>query len=156
MSQWNPGRVTRALSRAPTWLYGRGLGWLLTGRLMCLTHVGRRSGRHYRTVLEVVGRRGEEIYVVSGFGSSSDWYRNVAANPPVEVINGRHRFTPVCRTLEPSEAASVIADYERRNRLITPVVRTGLSKLVGWEYDGTPTARERLVHEVPLLGFRPA
>ncbi|MCX2934495.1 nitroreductase family deazaflavin-dependent oxidoreductase [Mycobacterium sp. CVI_P3] len=151
MSQWSPGRVTHALFRAPAWFYGHGLGWLLTGRMLCLTHVGRR----YRTVLEVVGRRGDEIYVVAGWGSSSDWYRNIQATPPVEVASGRRAFVPAWRRLDAAEAEVVIADYERRNRLITPVVRLGLSKLVGWRYDGTPAARERLVSELPLLGFRP-
>lgn len=156
MSQWNPGRLARAFFRAPTWLYDRGLGWLLTGRLLCLTHVGRKSGRHYKTVLEVVGRCGDEVYVVAGFGSSSDWYRNIQTNPPVEVVSGRRRFTPAWRQLGAVEAASVIADYERRNMLITPLVRIGLSRLVGWRYDGTSGARDRLVGQLPLLGFRPA
>ena len=156
MSQWIPGRLTRSFFRAPTWLYDHGLGWLLTGRLLCLTHVGRRSGRQYRTALEVVGRHGDEIFVVAGFGASSDWYRNIQANPPLEVVSGRRRFTPAWRELDTAEAATVIAAYERRNRLITPVVRTGLSKLVGWRYDGTPAARQRLVDQLPVLGFRPA
>ncbi len=156
MTAWNPGTLTRRLFRAPVRLYEHGLGWLLGGRFLCLTHVGRRSGRHYRTVLEVVGTEGDEVFVVVGFGASADWYRNIQATPPVEVATGRRRFAPVWRRLDRGEAAEVIAGYEHRNRLITPVIRTMLGKLVGWRYDGSPAARERLVAELPVLGFRPA
>ena len=44
--------------------------------------------------------------------------------------------------------------YERRNRLVAPVVRVVLSRLIGWRYDGSPPARERLVSELPILAFR--
>ncbi len=62
-------------------LYDRHLGWLLGRRFLQLTHVGRRSGRRYRTVLEVVeyDRSVPEFVVVSGFGRRSDWLRNLNA-----------------------------------------------------------------------------
>ena len=53
MSQSGPGPVMRAVFGAPARLYDAGLGWLLGERFLCLTHVGRRSGHRYRTVLEV-------------------------------------------------------------------------------------------------------
>jgi len=155
VSRWQPGRVTRLFFRLPTRLYDRDLGWLLGKRFLCLTHVGRRSGRRYRTVLEVVGTSGEQVYVVAGFGSSSDWYRNIEAAPAVEVVTGRRRFTPAWRRVDAVEAAEVLAGYERRNRLIAPVVRRTLSKMVGWHYDGSPSARERLVSDLPMVAFAP-
>lgn len=151
---WTPGRVTRRLLKAPAWLYEHGMGRLLTGRMACITHVGRRSGRQYRTVLEVVGKNPREVYVVAGWGPSSDWYRNIRQTPPVEVISAGRRYRPAgCRFVDESEAAAVMADYERRNRLATPVVRAALSKLVGWRYDGSAAARARLVHQLPMVAF---
>ncbi len=98
----NPGRlgpVVRLLFRAPTRLYDRGLGWLLGKRFLCLTHVGRKSRRRYRTVLEVIGTdpASGEVMVIAGMGLSSDWYRNIQANPAVEVVIGRRRFAPTHR-----------------------------------------------------------
>jgi hypothetical protein len=48
-----------------------------------MTHGGRKSRRQHRTVLEVIGTTSEtgEIDVIAGMGPSSDWFRNIAANP---------------------------------------------------------------------------
>jgi deazaflavin-dependent oxidoreductase (nitroreductase family) len=152
-----PSAVMRAVFRAPIRLYDAGFGWLLSERLLCVTHVGRKSGRQYRTVLEVVGTKptAGEFMVIAGFGPSSDWYRNIAAHPACEVVVGRHRFAPQHRVLVEAEAVQVIADYERRNRWIRPIVRFLLSRLLGWRYDGSQEARERLVHQLPVVAFRP-
>ncbi|MFY9917277.1 MAG: nitroreductase family deazaflavin-dependent oxidoreductase [Mycobacterium sp.] len=157
MSLSDPGPVLRWVFRAPIRLYDRGFGWLLGRRLLCLTHIGRKSGRRYRTVLEVVGTAAAtgETMVVAGFGPSSDWYRNIQANPASEVVVGRRRFQPQHRVLDESEAETVIADYERRNRWIRPIVRRGLSALLGWRYDGSHAARQRLVRQLPVVAFRP-
>ncbi|MFI5593169.1 nitroreductase family deazaflavin-dependent oxidoreductase [Amycolatopsis sp. NPDC051758] len=148
-------RVARFVFRAPVRLYDNGLGWLLGRRFLCLTHLGRKSGRRYRTVLEVVGRDGEEYIVVAGLGAGADWFRNIRARPPVEVIVGRHRFPAVHRVLDEDEAVAVIAGYEHRNRFAGPVVRFALGKLLKWRYDGSDLARRRMARQLPLVGLRP-
>jgi deazaflavin-dependent oxidoreductase (nitroreductase family) len=152
------GPVTRRMLRIPGRLYDMHLGWLLGRRFLRLTHVGRRSGRRYRTVLEVVGPGPwpGEVVVMAGLGWSADWLRNIQALPPVLVEIGRERFQPLARVLEQDEAAAALADYERRNRVVAPVVRRVLSWLVGWRYDGSAAARDRLVKELPLVAFRRA
>lgn len=150
------GPVAKRLLRAPGYLYDMDAGWLLGQRFLRLTHVGRRSGRTYRTVLEVVGRTDSGEYVVlAGLGSNADWFRNVQAGPAVEVVAGRRRFVPSHRVLGVEEADAVVAGYERRNRLAAPVVRRVLSWLVGWRYDGSSEARRRLVEQLPLVAFGP-
>jgi deazaflavin-dependent oxidoreductase (nitroreductase family) len=148
--------VIRAL-RAPAVLYDWNLGWLLGWRFLRLTHRGRRSGRCYRMMLEVIGsdREGGEVFVMVGLGRRAQWYRNVTAGGAVEIAIGRERFQPDYRELPPPEAAAVLADYERRNWVLAPLVRAVLSRLVGWRYDGSVAARERLVLERPILAFRP-
>jgi deazaflavin-dependent oxidoreductase (nitroreductase family) len=149
--------VFRRLLRAPALLYRWRLGWLLGERFLLLTHVGRRSGRHYRTPLEIVGRGSgaDEVVVLAGLGDDADWLRNIRVRPAVELQVGRRRFVPVHRELDEREADAVLAEYERRHRWIAPVVRAVLSRLVGWRYDGTPDARRRLVRELPLIAFGP-
>lgn len=156
MSPGRPGPVIRLLFRAPARLYDRDLGWLLGKRFLCLTHVGRKSGRRYRTVLEVIGTKpaAGEVMVIAGMGPSSDWYRNIQANPAIEVVVGRSRFPPAHRALDETEAAAVVAEYERHNRWVLPVIRPVLSKLLGWHYDGSETARTRLVRRLPIVAFR--
>ena len=156
MSAHRPGRIARWLLRAPARLYDWHAGWLLGHWFVRLTHVGRRSGRRYQTMLEVVGTsRDGAVTVMAGFGTSTDWFRNVQAHPAAEVAIGRRRFQPVCRMLDEREAMAVMADYERRNRWMAPVVRRGLSWLAGWPYDSSDDARQRLVRQLPLLEFQP-
>jgi deazaflavin-dependent oxidoreductase (nitroreductase family) len=146
------------LLAAPTFLYDWDAGWLLGRRFVRLTHAGRRSGRIYRTMLEVVDedRSTGEVFVMAGLGRSAQWYRNVRAGHALEIAIARQRFRPAYREADLAEAADRLAAYEQRNRLIAPILRLVLSRLVGWHYDGTPTTRQRLVSELPLVGFRPA
>jgi len=60
-------------------------GWpSVGGRILVLTHVGRRTGIRRRTPLNyaIVGG---DVYCTAGFGSGSDWFRNILANPEVEI-----------------------------------------------------------------------
>lgn len=157
MSTPRPGPMLRRVLRAPAVLYDHDLGWLLGHRLLRLTHTGRRSGRSYRTVLEVIGidRTNREVFVLVGFGTNSDWYRNIQAAPAAEIALGRDRFRAAHRILDEREAVEVLADYERRNRWIMPIVRRGLSWIAGWRYDGSSAARQRLARQLPIVAFRP-
>lgn len=150
-----PGPILSRALRLPTRLYDIGAGPLLGHRFLLLTHRGRRSGQLHRTMLEVVqwdpARR--EAIVVSGFGPHANWRLNVLAGGAVEVHIAGLRFAPVVRTLEREEAVRVMKDYERRNRLARPIVRSVLSRLGGFRYNGTPEARTRLVEALPLLGL---
>lgn len=153
-----PGPTLGKLLRAPARLYDWHAGWILGRRFLRLTHVGRRSGRHYHTMLEVIGenRAAREVIVIAGLGPSAQWYRNLLAHDAIEVAIGRQRYTPTHRQLSEPEAALVLAEYERRSRLIAPILRRVLSWLVGWRYDSTEPARRRLVSELPVIGLRPA
>ncbi len=67
----------------------RGLGALfsnpLTGYLMVLRTRGRRSGLMRAAPLGYVVLDGD-IYCCAGFGETTAWYRNVLADPSVEVV----------------------------------------------------------------------
>jgi deazaflavin-dependent oxidoreductase (nitroreductase family) len=145
------------LLRAPVHLYRWRLGWLLGHRILLLTHTGRRTGLRRQTVLEVVEYRkdGPEVVVVNGFGADSDWVRNIEATPHEEVTVGSLHFVASHRLLGEEEAKRVIQGYEHRNRYIAPIVRRGLSWLLGWKYGGSESDRQRLVRQLPLIAFRP-
>lgn len=147
--------LIRAL-RAPAVLYDWHLGWLLGRRFLRLTHRGRHTGRRYQTMLEVIGEdhATHEVFVMVGLGHHAQWYRNILAGGAVAIAIGRERFRPTYRQLEPDDAATILGSYERRNNLLAPIVRATLSALVGWHYDGSPEARNRLVRERPILAFR--
>lgn len=56
----------------------------IMGRYMVITHVGRKSGLIRRTPLNFAPV-GDVVYCVAGFGHIADWYRNIMANPEIEV-----------------------------------------------------------------------
>ena len=54
------------------------------GQIMVLNHIGRKTGKRCQTPLNYAEVNGE-IYCAAGFGSTSDWYKNIIANPQVEI-----------------------------------------------------------------------
>ncbi len=92
---------------------------------------------------------------MSGFGASSGWYRNLMSGGGVEVQIAGDAWSPQARRLAPSEAATMLERYERRHRLLAPVVRRLLSRLSGVPYDGRPESRTAVVAALPLLALTP-
>lgn len=152
-----PRGMLRALLSLPIHFYHAHLGVLLGHRFLLLVHTGRKTGMRRETVLEVVryDPAAREAVVAAGWGRRTGWLYNVEAGLAREVWIGRERFAPAYRLLDPDEAERLFVDYERRNRLIAPLLRAVLSRLVGWRYDGTPAARRRVVEQLPLVAFRP-
>ncbi len=71
-------------------MYRLGLGRLceiwpaVSGRIMVIRHRGRKTGKEYLTPVNYAVVDGE-IYCTAGFGSKTDWYRNLRADPCVEL-----------------------------------------------------------------------
>lgn len=104
---------TRWLVRTPIWIFRWRLGFVFGGRFLLLEHAGRRTGRRRYVVLEVVDRRAPgALFVVSGLGRRSAWFRNVVANPHVRVQTGVGPARAArARELDPGPARQVLAGY---------------------------------------------
>jgi deazaflavin-dependent oxidoreductase (nitroreductase family) len=141
----------------PRYLYRAHLGFLLGHRFLVLVHEGRPTGRRHETPLEVVryDRSRQEATVVAAWGRRTQWFHNVEAGLARELWIGRARYVPDVRRLDVAEAAVVLDRYERSSGLPRRLVWAVLSRLLGWRYDGTPTARQRAAEELPMLAFRP-
>ena len=83
-------RVFHAGNRIMVWMWKLRLGRFINlwpagfGRIMVIKHRGRKSGRKYLTPVNYAIVDGE-ISCTAGFGSISDWYRNMLAYPRVEL-----------------------------------------------------------------------
>lgn len=83
-------RVFHAFNRFMVWMWKVGWGKAINiwpagfGRIMVIKHRGRKSGKEYLTPVNYAVVDGE-VYCAAGFGSIADWYRNMMANPQVEV-----------------------------------------------------------------------
>ncbi|GAB3229055.1 nitroreductase family deazaflavin-dependent oxidoreductase [Micromonospora halotolerans] len=127
-------RIPRWLARAPITLYRHGLGRFLGRRLMMLEHRGRRSGLARYVVLEVVDRAPGVLFLASGYGRDSQWFRNVRADPDVRVWNGPDRGVRARATvLTGDEVRRRLESYRQRHRRAAAALgRTlGIPELVG-------------------------
>ena len=109
--------MARRLMRAPRYLYDLRLGRLLGRRFVLIEHTGRKSGLPRKTVLEVVGYDDTSMDVAAAWGSKSDWFQNLVANPAARVSSGRLRGAPAtAAAVAPAEAAAVFDRYAREHR----------------------------------------
>lgn len=82
--------IFRLIKLPPRLVYALGFGPIYGRLVLLLTTVGRKSG-----LLRVTPLQYEEvdgvIYVAAARGQKADWFRNIVANPYVEVrVKNRH------------------------------------------------------------------
>ena len=107
-----PHGLGRWLARAPRYLYRIGLGRILGQRVVLLEHRGRRTGAARQTVLEVVDTDSTSLLVAAAWGESSDWFRNIQADPSVAISSGRIRDARATAiVLGKPDAAAVFERY---------------------------------------------
>lgn len=107
-----------------------------TSQVMVLVHRGRKSGRLHRTPVNyaVVG---DMIYCTAGFGSRTDWYRNVVANPGVQVWLTDGWYA--------GEAEEVAPEDPQRNALLRQVlIASGFAASLFGGLDPKTASEEKL------------
>ena len=146
-----PGFISRFF-KLPLILYRAGLGWMLGKRFMLLTHIGRRSGQVYRSVLAVVGfdPKTREIRVVSPW-NSSNWFRNIQSTPALEVQTAGVRYAPVQRFLSSEEIASLFIEFRREH----PIFSRMVARIPGWKIDSTYDEFLELARTLRGVAFTP-
>jgi deazaflavin-dependent oxidoreductase (nitroreductase family) len=83
-------RGFKYFNRFMLWMWHIGLGKMINfwppvvGRIMVLTTTGRKSGQPRQTPVNYAMIEGD-VFCTAGFGSVSDWYRNICACPRVEI-----------------------------------------------------------------------
>jgi deazaflavin-dependent oxidoreductase (nitroreductase family) len=101
---------------------------------LLLTTVGRKSGEKFIFPL-FYGEDGNSIIVVASKGGAPDhpgWYKNLVANPEVEVQAGTRKFKAKARTVTGAEREGLwqkalkfwppYADYAKKTEREIPVV----------------------------------
>jgi deazaflavin-dependent oxidoreductase (nitroreductase family) len=132
----------RVIHYGPRIAYALGFGPLLGRFLLLLTTHGRKSGLPRVTPL-TYEKRGEVFIVASARGASSDWLRNIQANPTVTVRVGNRRFEGIAQpSTDPEEIADYIQhQFDRNPRAFGAILRAeGLP---------TPPSRADLVRFAP-------
>ncbi|MBW7885766.1 MAG: nitroreductase family deazaflavin-dependent oxidoreductase [Caldilineaceae bacterium] len=83
--------ILRLIHFPPRLLYAVGLGPLIGQLVLLLTTTGRRTGRTRVTPLQYEEIDGT-LYVAAARGPKADWFRNLMADPNVEVQIKARRF----------------------------------------------------------------
>jgi deazaflavin-dependent oxidoreductase (nitroreductase family) len=110
--QRKPSPGYKAFSRLPLYFWRMGLGFLLGRIFMVLTTYGRKSQLPRHTMVEYHNRKGR-IYVFSGHGDKSDWYKNLIANPRVTLQTVKGTETMLARRVAtPAELATAFEFVE--------------------------------------------
>ncbi len=131
--------LIKRMSALNTWVYrisgGKIGGRFLRGApVLLLTTTGRKSGQP-RTAPLLYLQEGERYYIVASKGGMSHdplWFKNLKANPNVEVEVGREKLAMTARQANEAEKAAVwpklvamykdYDDYQARTERVIPVV----------------------------------
>jgi deazaflavin-dependent oxidoreductase (nitroreductase family) len=141
----------------PRYFYRWHLGWMLGHLCLMITHIGRKTGRLRQTVIEVIhyDPATQECIVMAGWGTRSDWYRNIEAHPAIEVQVGCQRYRPHQRLLSAEETLAILEEYPKchpwRARVLLPL----LARMVGYTYDGTQEGLRAISEAMRGVAFRP-
>lgn len=145
--------VMRWIARAPIWLYGHRLGWIVTGRFILLNHVGRKSGLPRKAIVEV-GRHDKRTgsYVVcSGWGEQSQWFKNLMAHPETAIQVRNRRIAVTAHRLSADQGGDEMVAYSRRH----PHVAKRLARFMGFEVDGSEAGYRHVGQSLPFIRLDP-
>jgi deazaflavin-dependent oxidoreductase (nitroreductase family) len=140
-------RGARVLGRAlrmPSVLDRKGTRWMLQALspapVIVLLHRGRKSGRVFKTPVEIMvddPERGEFV-VAPMWGRDSDWYRNVVASGLVEVHARGETLQVEWRELDEAERRAAMEAYRKAQPIYSWIILRMLVRVNGLE--GRPRA----------------
>ncbi|HEY2764452.1 MAG TPA: nitroreductase family deazaflavin-dependent oxidoreductase [Pseudonocardiaceae bacterium] len=146
-----PSRLRRLAFRLPITFYRLRMGWLLGQRFVLVAHRGRRSGRWHQTVLEVIDHDQQTCTVAAGFGTASDWYRNLRQTPDTLIQIGTRQRSVTAVPLTSEQGGALMARYAPRHPLVAP----RLCRFMGFEVDGSDHDYREVGQRIPFLRFEP-
>jgi deazaflavin-dependent oxidoreductase (nitroreductase family) len=137
--------------RLPILFYRLGLGCLLGRKFLLLTHTGRISGQPRQAVLEIIEAYPDQgrYLVVSGFGTRSDWYRNILSDSQVTIQVGSKQIKAFAKQLDPALAGEIMVDYAQKY----PGNLKALSNLLGYKIEPTPAGYRSFGEQIPVIQF---
>ena len=139
-------KIEKALFKLPILFWRLGLGPIQGRIIMIITHIGRKTGIPHHTAVEFHTMNGIK-YIPCAFGSKSQWYRNIMANPRVTIqtADGTEQMIAI-RITQDDELVSVIEMILERN-----------PSLMNWYLESigiAPNREEILAHKDQLYFLR--
>jgi deazaflavin-dependent oxidoreductase (nitroreductase family) len=146
------GPVMRLIFRIPVGFHRLGLHFLNPRWILILGTTGRRTGKPRLTALEYGLDPGQTRYfLMSGWGGTSDWYRNAIAHPQVQVWIAGKRQDGIAR---PASVEEVALEMESILTIAPNAYRTWEAHS-GAKYDGTRASLLRMAQCLPSVVINP-
>ncbi len=144
-NSYPPGAFLQFLYRLPVYFYKWGLGGLFGKRFVLFQHKGRKSGKQYQTVVEVVEIEKEtgNVIVVAGYGERTQWYQNLKQMQTTTIQLGKHLHQVSIELISPLAGADIMARYYQRYGKITGA----LFSILGYEWDGTEQGARQIAQD---------
>jgi len=118
-----PSGLVKWLYKTPVLLYRLGLGFLVGRLFMIMTTVGRKSGQPRRTAIEFHEYKGCR-YVFSAWGTKADWYRNIEANPYINIQTWRGPESVLARRVDSDVELTQAFDFAMSNPSMRMVMKS--------------------------------
>ena len=154
-------RRARVLGRAlrmPSVLDRKRTHWMLQALsplpVIVLVHRGRKSGRIFKTPLEIMVDDPVcgEFVVAPMWGKDSDWYRNVVAGGLIELHVRGDTLQVEWRELDEAERRAAIDAYRRAHPIYSRIILRMVALVNGLRGD----PEQAVLQELPVLGLRRA
>jgi hypothetical protein len=155
-SRPHPSALLRLLFAIPPTLYRWRLGPLVGHRLLLLTYRGRRSGRTFRTALEVIwyDEAARESIVMSGYGATAGWYLSIRSTPAIRIQTGALDYIPSQRFLGQNEVRRIAEIFCQKHPLEARLVPRLLAMMGAPGVDAAQSPSDAMA-SLPMVAFRP-
>ena len=118
---------------------------------MLLTTIGHKSGKERRTPLGYTYEpKVDTYYLTAGWDGNTDWYRNLQANPQVNVWIGKRRFDCLSRFVSEEEAVKLIQKFID----INPFASQLLPQITGKPFDPSEEGLKRAIPHFPMVALK--
>ncbi len=139
------------LMKLPRILYKLGFHRLMGHVVLLLTTIGRKTGLKRITPLQYE-KIDDAYHVASARGPKADWYRNILANPNVEVQVKSRRFHAIA---EPTTDPSRIADFLQIRLERHPIMLGNMLRSEGLPKNPSREQLERFAQNSAMVVIRP-
>lgn len=148
-----PKGLLKLFYKFPTNFFKWHLGWIFGHRFLMITHIGRKSGKRYQTVLEVIRYTPatQEYIIISGYGSNSDWFKNITKTPIVDVQVKNKHFTPKQKILSAEETFQIFDAYRVKHPFAFKEIIWGMR----YPYDGTTESLRSICNFIHGISLKP-
>ncbi len=152
------GTLLRYVFKLPPLVYRGPLASLMSSRcVMVLTVTGRKSGLPRTNGVSYMYLNGHYISF-SGWGVSSNWYRNVVANPEVTLRVGRKTIHATAKpVLDRDRRIDLMLRMREQSKHCGPpqFMRPLLRLTKTFDYDNEINMAVEHAHELPIVEFIP-